>query len=242
MQPRDFPAQFGRDPNYANPGVTLPLPSPTEMPRPVWHTPKTPFRWTFSAFNITPPEPVGPIYTYNWTTPAFDLRPDLRSEQASPKDGQPVWSTASRLYIQLSGNPSIGVGASGPGSQPALTGGGTGGSYTVHAIDWVNATTNYSADRRPTEAVTGGAGLLNLPARDVSADFAFGTSILPTPTSILVGFAPPGTGLGGGEGYPVRYWRLQLQFSILIETGLPEPVPLPVPNGNIPSVLWASVY
>jgi hypothetical protein len=55
----------------------------------------------------------------------------------------------------------------------------------------------------------------------------------------LVGFAPPGTTLGGGEGYPVRFWRLELGFSIFVETGAPLP---PEPPEPPPLTLQASMY
>jgi len=235
---KNYPAEFGHSPEYDNPGVTLPLPSPQEMPRPIWFTPKIAIRWGDPEFNQFPPLPPGVTWHYRWSTPAFDLRPDLRSAQAAPKDGQPVWSVGGRLYVQLAGNPAATVPPT-PGEQPFLTTAG----MTVTAMDWVHTTTNYSSDRRPGEGITGGAGLLNLSPRDVTADFiAVPAAGVQLPTSILAGFAPPGTSLGEGEGNPVRYWRLQLDFFFFIETGLPEPDPLPAPDGHNPSVLWASVY
>lgn len=232
---KDYPAQFGRSPLYDNPEVTLPMPSPVEIPRPQWYADKQRFRWTATPFPFGGgPIPPGIEYRAQWTSPAFDLRADLRSAQAAAKDGVPIWSTASRLYFQVAtANP-------GNGSQPLISTLG----LSVTATDFVNTTFNFSSDRALADGVTGGAGLLRLSTRNVSAEFM---AIAPA-TSILAGFAPPGTTLGAGEGYPVRYWRLRLEFIVYFVSDpplpLPDPIPPapPIPFDRAPAVYWAAVY
>lgn len=230
----DYPSRFGGGSQYSNPEGTLPLPSPGNVPRPLWVGDRQRFNWSVLLLPVDdPPDPVGVTYQYVWQSPTFDLRPDLRSAQGAPKDGVPIWSTAARLYIQIAGDPSRGTPPV-PGTQPVLNMAGT----VVEANEWVNISTNYSSDRRPGEGITGGAGLLSLGTFDASAAF----TALPGATTVMVPFSPPGTGAGGGDGYPVRYWRLRLTFTHFIETGLPAPVPLPTPDQNAPGVIWASVY
>jgi hypothetical protein len=105
---KDFPAQFGRAPQYRNPDGTLPLPSARNIPVPLWTQTRTNFNWTGptacgpgDASCGSPPPSFD--FTFTWDSPIFDLRPDLRSGQAGPKNGVPIWNTAGRLYLQLFG-------------------------------------------------------------------------------------------------------------------------------------------
>jgi hypothetical protein len=232
---KDFPAQYGNSGQYANADGTFPAPSPTGMPRPQVYMPGPKrFLWTLLLSPIDdPPNPVGALYRYIWTSPTFDLRPDLRSGQGAPKNGLPVWSTAARLFVQIMGDPSRGDPPS-PGTQPAINTAGLAVTSTEH----VNIMTDFSTKSRPGEGSVGGADLVQLSTKDVSALFV----ATPGATAIVVGFVPPGTNLGGGEGYPVRYWRLQLTFDYFIPTVLPAPDPLPLPSQVAPGVILAVVY
>lgn len=225
---QDYPAQFGRSLLYRDPQGTLPMPSPQDIPRPQWFSQWMKFRWQLID-TIQPdeqePQPPGFVFRCTWTSPAFDLRPDLRSGNAGTKDGVPIWSTAARMYVQVARD------AQGTASQPVLRL----DNITVSGTDWVNTTFNRSSDRRLGEGITGGGGLLQEETKDVSSKFA-----APSPArTALVGFSPPGTDLGGGDGYPVRFWRLELAFTSFVETGAPLPPDPPEPP---PLVLQASVY
>jgi hypothetical protein len=127
-------------------------------------------------------------------------------------------------------------GNAGTGTQPDLDT----SNLTAEARDWINDTFNYSSDRRPGEGVTGGAGLLLSAPVDVSSKFA--VPPLSGATTSLVVFAPPGTTSGTGEGYPVRYWRLQLDFTQFVETEFPVPDPPPMPSSLLTPVLQVSMY
>jgi hypothetical protein len=226
---KDFPSQFGRSDQYRNPNGTLPLPSAQDIPRPQWYSGNLNWKWKLNRIieenddNALVP---GFEYIYQWTSPAFDLRPDLRSGQAGPKAGVPIWSSAARLYLQVSSS------AQGGGVQPSLVL----QNYTAQARDYVANTYNFSDTKgRPSEGINAGWGLQSTSLTDVASKF----NPAPNATSVLAGFAPPGTTLGFGDGYPVRYWRLEITFTILVPSGLPLPVnPLPAPA----VVMQASMY
>lgn len=226
----DYPSQFGRSPLYRDPEGTLPMPSPQDIPRTQWFTQWMKFRWALiDRIRRHDPSPygVGFRYGYTWTSPAFDLRPDLRSGNAGAKDGVPIWTPSARLFVQLA------VDAQATGRQPALAPEII--NLSVDAVDFVNTSFNRSGDRRLGEGIGSGAGLLQGSPINVTSKFNAANQA----TTSLAGFSPPGTTLGGGEGYPVRYWRMQLDFSIFIETG----APLPVRVQSIPALtLQASVY
>lgn len=226
----DYPSQFGRSPLYRDPLGTIPMPSPQDIPRVQWYTQWMKLRWELTETVDTDsvlPLGVGYIYSYTWTSPAFDLRPDLRSGNAGVKDGVPVWSNAARLYVQLA------VDAEGTGTQRALS--DFAPNLIVGGTDFMNTNFNDSGNRRLGEGVGAGAGLLQGGEINVSSKFNPG----PQARTAVAGFAPPGTALGGGEGYPIRFWRLRLDFSIFVETGAPLPVEAPAPP---PLTLQASVY
>lgn len=211
-----YPAQFGRQEQYRNPDTTLPLPEAHDIPKTLWVQPRMPFRWGqgvavvpgFAGQNIN--RPFGTLYTHSWESPWFDLRPDLRSGEAQPKIGVPIWSRAARLYIEImtsvpSGFQTVGLTA-------------TGEDYYE--------TTNLDPGQVPAAA----PGLAQVgtikqasPPVDVSSTF-FPPTVGATRSSLGI-FAPPGTTAGGGDGYPVRYWKFGLTFEFFQETGAQVPVP-----------------
>lgn len=236
---QDFPAQYGNSDMYRNPNGTLPMPSPNDIPRPRWDGGKVGVRWNFVR-NVTVDDPdfptmTGFLYDFTWTTPAFDLRPDLRSSQGGPKAGVPMWSSAARLYVQLQ---SVAPG-SGFSPPPPLSL----SNCTVAATDFTSVVWNYSDTQGRIPSTPGqvatpnqaGAGLESSSLTNVSSLFNAGIG----QTAVLAGFAPPGSSLGGGDGYPVRYWRLQLSFSILVAVPMPLP---PVPVQPQAVLLQASMY
>lgn len=208
--------------HYANPNSTLPMPKPEGMPVSLWAPEALRLRWRFvgTAPDIDPFRPPGALYRAEWTSTTFDLRPDQRSAIATPKDGFAMWNKAARLYVQITSDSQ----ASG-----VIPGVNTQG-LTVTAVDWSNPTTNFSGRGAPGEGITGGAGLQKTEPRDVTSQFS---ALALSASSILVGFAPPGSSLGGGDGYPVRYWRLQLTFDCFLPLPLPFPDPLPTPPSFI---------
>jgi hypothetical protein len=236
-----YPAQFGHNPAYSNPNGVLPLPEPPvgAIPTAQWYSPKSKFVWANPviidpADENAPPLPPGVLWTYVWTSPAFDLRPDLRSGNAGQLDGVPVWNIAARLRVMIF-EQSV---SSGPQAPTVNTTG-----LTVAAAEWANDATNNSMAGYVTDGGSpAGAGLFRLQSRDVTNLFSQSNPPLGNVPgqALLAGFAPAGTTLGFGEGYPVRFWRLQLTFQQLVPLAeLPAPDPLPVAR---PYIMQASYY
>ncbi len=224
---QQYPSQFGASDQYRNPNGTLPMPSPADIPRPQWYSANLPWSWRYLGpvpGNNSTGQPPGFAYEYQWTTPTFDLRPDLRSGQAGPKAGVPIWSSAARLYVQLLSNPN---GATG---QPPLVL----PNLSATAVDYVSTTFNFS-DTQGLSPQNTGWGVVNVSSVNMTAAF----SPSPNAPSVLVGFSPPGTTLGFGDGYPIRYWRVNLNFTVLVESELPLP---PVPLAAPAVVMQSSVY
>lgn len=223
------PTTFGADPAFANATGTMPAPAPVpgSLPVAVWYGADVQLDWTLTATvgdgDASFPLPPGYLYSATWMSPTFDLRPDLKSSQGALKSGMPITTVSGRLRITLR------TSSESTGEIPAINT----TNLTVSAVDYINAFSNPNMSA-PNEAITGGAGLYSTPPIDVSARFASSGNT----TSVLAGFAPPGTNLGGGEGYPVRYWRLVLTFTQFIETGLP----LPGAPGAEPLILRGSYY
>lgn len=173
------------------------------------------FRWNGPTLVVAP---LGYLWSTTWSSPTFDLRPDLASRVGNVKVGQPMDDTASRLYVLLTG----------PG---ATTFDST--NLTVEATEYVQV---FDANPQPGAGAAPGSAvaptLVPLAPYDVSSNFASGNN------TSLVGFAPPGTALGGGEGYPIRYWRLVLNFRFF----QPQEEPLPIAVEPSRLVLTAGAY
>lgn len=165
---------------YYNPQGTVPFPAPQLIGTPVWdQTPQVPV-WTYNA--------AGPVFrTAAWSSPIFDLRPDIRaamqgqtSAGVNNLSGTVIWrpwGAGSQLYIQAI-----------YGSVARLNG------LTVTAQEFC--------------AVSDVAALVSFTsAQDVTS--SWGTGKL----SALHVFAPP------GNPYPVRFWRVQLSFTIEMDNG-----------------------
>ena len=242
--PKQYPAQFGRSPLYRDPEGTLPFPAAHDIPISQWYQHETTMSWVLVqaiAPTVNPPIssvlPPGWEYQYIWTTPVFDLRPDLRSANAGPKEGVPIWTNNGRLYIQMS-QPSLGNFARVALTTPNLK---------VSATEWVNTSFNHNSSAVPggPANLQAGQGLLEQPSYDATSKFATAAQVGGgfTASTQIGGFAPTGTSLGAGDGHPIRFWRLRLHFSIIVEAQLTA-------QGNLPSaqlfptdyVLQASYY
>ena len=211
----DNPSQFGNSDMYGNPNVTLPLPSPQNIPRPAWTQPRMRMPWTLSTVTVPAGAgfPSGVVYSYNWESPWFDLRPDLRSSQAQSKIGVPIWSSAARLYVELVG-PVNGSSLVSP-------------KLAASSFD-VYETTNLDPGQIPSfgPGQSGAQGVTS-PSVDLSSVFFPAWGGTPQLSSLGV-FSPPGTTAGGGDGYPVRYWKLVAAFTARFEVfpGTPPDPPL----------------
>lgn len=221
---KKFPAQFGNQPQYRNPSGTIPMPSPHDMPEAVWTQTRYRLDWG-TAVAVDPTQgglfPEGWLWTVNWSSPFFDMRPDLRSSQSQVKEGVPMWRMGARLYVELIGQ--------------LLAPGGV--QYGASANDWY-ALFNNEPGRLPVILGGNPDQALMGPVTVVTPTFFPAT---PGATAALGVFSPPGDAAGGGEGYPVRYWRLNLQFT-RFQVGPSQSQPAPVLNEVDFLRLEAAVY
>ncbi len=151
-----------------------------------------------------PPVPPGINYFGQWQSPLFDLRPDLRSSTSVTKVGIPIWTRSGRLYVQF-------FGLEGSVNQ----------NLTMFAQEHANSNVGEGSQGNDPSAVV---PPITAPF-DISSVLTFASEF--APGSAMLGYAPFSPSLGGGEGYPVRFWYLRLLFFKLIET--PDPAPFPDP-------------
>ncbi len=221
---KKFPAQFGNAPQYRNPSGTIPMPQPTDIPKASWTQTRYRLDWGVPVA-VTPAQAphfaFGWLWTVPWSSPFFDMRPDLRSSQSQVKEGVPIWRIGARLYVELIG-------------QLQAVGGVT---YGATVNDWY-ALFNNEPGRLPIVLGANPDQALMGPITDVS-----GIMFPPAPgaTASLGVFSPPGDAAGGGEGYPVRYWRLNMSLT-RFEAGPIIPPNAPVIPENQVLRIEAAVY
>lgn len=207
----------GSNNNFLGPGqmVSSAVTAGTSgVPTPEW-TYKDAFRWSLSATLDGPAaaavnRPTGYVWQYVWASPIFDLRPDIVSEQGNTKQGVPIWSHSARLRVLLTG-------ARGE---------------NIDMINWIITGRQYvqlfnaNVQRgNPTGTITPSPNMIQLNNFEATNLF-FPTQNVNTigeAGGAMAGFVTPSADLGGGEGYPVRYWRISLTFNLLQEESLPLP-------------------
>lgn len=224
---KQYPAQFGGSPQYRNPDVTLPMPAGRNIPVPQWYSTDQGVTWgtatRLDGGNVGAEGvlPTGFQYTATFGTPDFDLRPDLRSGQAGPIAGIPIWSRSARLFLTVRAAGGVAL------SLPNLT---------ATVSEFTSDTFNQAATNRPSIITPNTLVSVPLSAvRDVSGQFNPSVGA----NAVVAGFSPPGTGLGGGEGHPIRYWRISFSFTIIVESEIPLPAAaLAPPSLSINSAVY----
>jgi hypothetical protein len=186
----------GREENYRNPYGSTPSPAAKEIPTTLWSTQAgMPVPWVGVDGDGND--------TALWHTPTFDLRPGLRSSQpGGVKTGVPIWATEARLYIQIFG---------------LLTPITNTDALRVGYREFANTTWGAVTQAAPNRAVgiptppstgfpnqTGRDPVVQVtPLIDITSEVMLGTN---QPNSVILVFETL------GEGYPVRYWQLHLQW------------------------------
>lgn len=178
-------------------------PGETWIP-PLWSYSAQPQQWGSPTSSLAPP---GYTWSFAWESATFDLRPDLASRDGQIKQGYQIGDTAARLYLLVTGLAGSAFDAN--GLEVTAT----------NAVQVFNAQPHGAANSAP-------AYLVDLASTDVSSDFYPGGIGLGTGRAAVV-FSPPGTSAGGGEGYPIRYWRLSLRFQFFVPSVLPLPEAVP---------------
>lgn len=201
------------------------------VPTPEWNY-KDVFRWTNTetldaVAAAAANRPTGYIWQYIWSSPIFDLRPDLVSEIGNTKQGVPIWSKSARLRVLVTGARGENINME---------------NWIITGRQFVSL---FSANvQRGNPA--GSAGFSASPNMVQLNNFEATNLFYPTQNVNLIGqaggamagFVTPSADLGGGEGYPVRYWRIVLVFNVLQEEQLPLPDPVAPDDVNI----LAAVY
>lgn len=198
---------MGREENYRNPYGSNPSPDPIDIPKTLWTTEVLNVPWVGVSGNPS-------MDTATWKSPTFDMRPDLRSAQAMVKAGVPIWNASSRLYVQI-------FNLTGPLNTNANT-----NNLRLMYREFANTTWGQVTQAGPNRAVVN-SGFPNQvsrdpvvaisPLTDITSELMLGTD---QPFSSLLIFSP------AGEGYPVRYWSVELVWQNV--NGNPGPSPSPL--------------
>lgn len=196
---------MGREELYRNPYGTNPAPAPADIPKTLWVTEVMPVSWQGV---------VNGIDTATWSTPTFDMRPDLRSAQSMVKAGVPIWNTSAHLYVQI-------FGLSGTADSRNNT-----QNLRLMYREFGNTTWGQVTQAGPNRSVAN-PGFPNQisrdpvvqvsPFTDITSEMMLGTN---QPPSVILVFAPL------GEGYPVRYWSLELRWQNVNSFAGPTAAPL----------------
>lgn len=187
---------MGREENYRNPYGSIPGPDPKDIPKTLWAS---------QTYRVAWQGVVSGTDTAIWQSPTFDLRPDLRSAQSMKVSGVPIWDTSARLYIQFFG----------------LSGTDVTNGLRMEYREYANTTFGEITQAAPNRAVAN-PGVPNqigndpivrvMPRTDITSELMLGVD---QPDSAIVVFETL------GEGYPVRYWRVELLFTYY--GGVPGP-------------------
>ena len=199
-----------------NPYRTVPFPQPSNMPQGCWYSGSVRLPWGAA------PAPIGSADTPAtyfrgclWTSPIYDLRPNLRGLSASgttqvgagsSSNAIPIWGWSSHmLYVQIR---NLRAGAA-EGVAPVLPPGFSlpGNSLKILASEFAHV----SDPGQLTQV---------LPSTDITSQVNTDTD------SAILNFRPL------GEGLPVRFWRLNLQFIVVNQAAAGgEPLPLNLEAG-----------
>ena len=184
---------MGREENYRNPWGSVPAPKAKDIPRTLWTTERLGLPW--SGLGVI----VAGVDRAVWSSPVFDLRPDLRSSNSAKKEGVPIWNPSARLYVQVFGLTTTAFATE---------------DLRVNFSERANTTFGHVYGAQPARSVAPVGGgfpaqannqaVVQVTARiDVSSEIMMGTF---QPDSAVLAFVPL------GEGYPVRYWGIDLFF------------------------------
>ena len=190
---------MGREVNYRNPWGSNPAPAPKDIPTTFWYT----------QAGMTVPWPgvnAGGDDIATWSTPVFDLRPQLRSSQNMAKAGVPVWDPAARLYIQI-----FNLTATDPATQSLRMGYREFANTTFGAVTQAGPNRAIANSGFPNQ-VSSNPVVRVTPLIDITSEIMLGTN---QPDSVVLVFEVL------GEGYPVRYWQLQLEWMKIGAAGPP---------------------
>ena len=195
-----YPQRSGWDPSgqFRNPGATIPLPQPTNMPVGCWFGAEAALAWSATT-------QAGYNQQALWRSPIFDLRPELRSMSSNGFATSGTISTASYTGQAANGGyTQVTQGRRDNAMNAVPIWGGMGGHLLIQVSGLTSTPTSrdgivvFSSEG----AHVSDPGRLALILANNDATFALETQ---TNTAIL-GFTAT------GENAPTRFWQLTLNF------------------------------
>ncbi len=195
-----FPERRSWDPSgqYRNPGATLPLPEPTNIPVGCWFGAESPLNWVATT-------DTGYNQKAIWKSPIYDLRPELRSMSAGGFATTGTISTASYTGGRSnSGYSQVTQGRRDNAKNAVPIWNGIGGHLVVQVTGLASSTTSrtgivvFSAENAHISDPGKAAPVF----ANNDATFALETNT----NSAILAFTPT------GERGPVRFWQLELTF------------------------------
>jgi hypothetical protein len=177
--PAYYPTKFDRSGYQFNPMAGIPQPVPKVYTVPgLWVGAKIPIQNLFIAGSGNV------VRQYRWSTPVFDLRPELRASTGSaPTNAVPLWrqlyGVGGRLWVQISGFNNN-------------TFGKTGLQVTYEEFAHIVDENSIGRIMDPQESTS---------------------EFLGRAPTVALSFVPP------GDGYPIRFWRMELKISYLQDNG-----------------------
>jgi hypothetical protein len=166
---------------YNNPGGTMPAPAGSSIPASVWNGSRNTLVWTTIADVSNPVQ-----YTTTWTTPVFDMRPDLGSvsDNRTDKTGsKPIWNPAAQVWVQLVVTDDVV------------------GSSRYYGLEILAQEWGHVLDLAQIAAITD--------FQNVTAQFTNTFVDSNGNSNSVVGWYPV------GDGNPMRYYQLKLTFNLL---------------------------
>ena len=195
-----FPERSSWDPSgqYRNPGATIPLPQPTNLPVGCWFGSSGLLNWQVSSRT-------GFNYEAIWKSPIYDLRPELRSMSSNGFSTAGTISTASYTGGRSNGGYSQVTQGRRDNAKNAVP---IWNSRGGHLLIQIGGLTSSATARSGIVVFTSESAHISDPSKlvtvlaDNDATFALETQT----NDAILGFTPT------GENYPTRFWQLTLAF------------------------------
>lgn len=99
------PGAYNPDGYAHNPGSSVPGPTPSTMNTSWWRGDRMPLQWNAGVGAVSAVSQI--FWRAAWSSPLFDLRPELRGSGGAPPSAVPIWRSGygagGRLWLQLEG-------------------------------------------------------------------------------------------------------------------------------------------
>jgi hypothetical protein len=183
--PYPLPGEWNPAGPFRNPGGTNPLPRPDNLPVACWFGSRQSLNWATGTLKIA--------QQATWSSPIFDMRPDMRgisgnvagngnvqsnaAGASNMASGVPIWNPSAQLWLQLESNNAEGL-----------------RSLDLRGFQVLATEQAHISNPNLLQSISG--------VQDITEEFST------LGTSSVLGWAPY------GDGLPIRYYRLVLTFNI----------------------------